>query len=55
MPLISSFHSKTIGETIYHNNSKCVEGSKIELKNLAQGTGKLFLCKNCANLTRDRK
>lgn len=55
MPLISSFHSKVIGETKFHNNGKCLEGSEIEKKNVVQGTGKLILCENCAQLTRTKK
>jgi hypothetical protein len=55
MALIPSFHSKEAGETKFHNNNKCEEGNKISKDKMAQGTGKLFLCKQCADLTKNKQ
>jgi hypothetical protein len=52
MPRVYPWHSKRIGETVHHDNTKCTEGNNIESYYLAQGTGGLQLCKKCADLDR---
>jgi len=53
MPFKPPWHSKILH--VYHNNSACTTGSKIESNNLVRGTGGHPLCKECAECTRQRK
>jgi hypothetical protein len=50
MPTQAPWYSTRPAATKYHNNARCVEGNNIENRNLAHGTGKLPLCRCCAQL-----
>ena len=50
MPTRGPWYSQRAVATKYHNNTLCIEGNNIEDRNLVRGTGKLPLCKRCAEL-----
>jgi hypothetical protein len=51
----SPWHSKRVGETVYHDNDKCTEGNNIESYNLVPGTGGRPKCAHCARLDAEGK
>ncbi len=55
MPPIATWYSTRPVATKYHDNGRCIEGNNIEDRNLARGTGKLPLCKRCAQLNAPAK
>ena len=50
MPKRGPWYSTRPVATKHHDNSLCIEGNNIEDRNLARGTGKLPLCRRCAEL-----
>lgn len=48
MAKVVPFHS--IKQKVYHNNSLCTEGNKIERENRKAGTGENPKCKHCKKL-----
>jgi hypothetical protein len=50
MPKRGPWYSTRPVATKHHDNSQCIEGNNIEDRNLARGTGKLPLCRRCAEL-----
>jgi hypothetical protein len=50
MPTRRGWYSTRPVATKYHDNGRCIEGNNIEDRNLARGTGKLPLCRRCAQL-----
>jgi len=50
MPPVHAWYSLRPVATKYHDNARCIEGNNIEDRNLARGTGKLPLCRRCAQL-----
>ena len=55
MPKQRPWYSTRPGATKHHDNSRCIEGNNVEDRNLARGTGKLPLCRRCAELNAEGK
>ena len=48
---IAPWHSKRRDETVYHNNTKCVAGKRIDPHYLASGMGEQrTLCPHCSEI-----
>jgi hypothetical protein len=49
------WHSTSPGDTVYHDNDKCIAGSRIDPTDRKEGTGGRPLCNHCAVLDAQRK
>jgi hypothetical protein len=50
MPTTGPWYSTRPPAMKHHDNTRCIEGNNIEDRNLARGTGRLPLCRRCAEL-----
>jgi hypothetical protein len=50
MAKVAAFHS--VNSSVYHDNSKCMEGNNIEKKYLRTGTGGKRKCAHCIRISR---
>lgn len=49
----SAFYS--VKENVYHNNSNCSAGNKVEVADRRNGTGNKDLCRECEKLNDNRR
>lgn len=55
MPTVRPWYSTRPVATKHHDNMRCIEGNNIEDRDFARGTGKLPLCRRCAELNATSK